>query len=150
MEKRFAVRDRPSKSRSKLIQQKRVGRGAIERRARIEGIIPEKFEELPMKIIRAGGRDSRELAARGSVLRIGAKILRLHLEFLDGIKRNIQTHILSLFLVINGGRINAVESQVVVVQSVACKPNRPLITGAIVDGAWRERRQRSPIPAVNG
>jgi hypothetical protein len=87
-----------------------------------------------MEAVRTGGRNHAHLTARGATLRIRAEILRLHLEFLNGIERNVQTHVLSLFLVVNRGRVNTVKREIVIVQSMSGKANRSLIARAIIDG----------------
>ena len=45
VEESLAVHDGPAKRAPELIQQKRVGRSSVERRARVEGIIAEIIED---------------------------------------------------------------------------------------------------------
>ncbi len=131
VEERFPSYDRPAESPAKLIQQKGIGRRSVEWRARVEHIVAEEIEGLAVKNVCPRGGNHRYLPARRSILRIGAEILRLHLKFLDRIQRNIQAHVLTLFLIVNSGRIHAIERQIVVVEAV---------TGEAVE---RRRRYRS-------
>jgi hypothetical protein len=92
-----------------------------------------------MKSVRTGGRNYGHLPVRRTALSVGAEILRLHLEFLDGIERNVQAHVFPLLLIVYGGRVDSVERQIVIVQPMSREANSSLISGAVINGAWRER-----------
>src|SRR5581483_1242011 len=113
-----------------------------------DGVIPEVVEHIAMKGVRSGRRNNRHLSAHGTALGIRSEILRLNLELVDRIEGHIQSHVLTLFLVINSSRIHSVQREVVVVQAVAGKTDRPLISGPVIDGSRSKNGQGRPVAPV--
>jgi hypothetical protein len=84
---------------------------------------------------------ARRAARRSMQFRVSGvslKRLRKAGTLLNGIERNIEAHVFALLLIGDGGRIDAVECQIVAVQPMSGEANRSLVAGAVIDGADHE------------
>src|ERR1035441_96147 len=100
--------DWPGQVSAELVQQERIWRCAVERRASIQGVVAEIIEYAAVKRVRSRVGRYRNLAARCHA-GIGVEILRLHLELRNRVERYRQADIFLLRPIEDAGCIDAIE-----------------------------------------
>jgi len=147
-EERAIPRNRSAEVRTELVHAERRDLRGVEWRARIQRVVAKELEGCTVKNVRAGLRDGVHLRAAGRAA-FGRVHGRLHSKLRDRFERNVQARIGLLTLLLDAGRIDAVEGEVVVVASPSDESDVALAAAAGIDGARGERLERGPVAAVD-
>src|SRR5262249_5404983 len=131
---------------SEVIQTEWGDGGGVEL-TRVKKAVAEVFVQRSAKVIAAGLGDHAHLAA-GGASDIGCVYRRRSFELGDPLPGELQAGSILHVLMIDAGRIHAVETEVVIFLRQAGKANAVLCAGSRTDRAGDEGHQTRPVAAV--
>ncbi len=138
----------PTEIDTELVHAKRRDLRGIEWGTRIQRVIVKELKGRAMKGVRPGLRHGVHLSAPRRAA-FGGVDGGFHPKFRNRFQGNVQARIRLLTLLLNAGRIDSIECEVVVVAAPPNEPDVSLAAAAGVDRAWGERLERRPVAAVD-
>src|ERR1700733_6560315 len=134
---------------TKLVQAKRRLAGAcgIKGTVSIEDVVAQVLEGLAMQVVRARARDDGDLST-GCAAVLGGEQHRVDAELFDRRRRNSEPHEGLLRLVHDIGRVDAIISEVVVIEAAAREADATLVAASGIDRAGSQSSECGPVPSI--
>src|SRR5215813_2593562 len=149
-EERLFFLDGAAEAAAKLMQRERRKSGCriVERRARVERVVTNGVKRTAVILVRAGLRHDVDLSAAGRAA-LGCVDAGANAKLRDGVESDVEPGVGFLSLLLYPAGVDAVKSEIAIVQGVAGEADGALGPVTVIDGAWRQQHQAGPISSAN-